>query len=81
MVFKRLLGSLGAGAPTVDTVLAPAPVLPNGTLAGQVHIRGGQTAFDQPPHPPGHRTPRARCRGLLGHRPAPRAAHRLLLVL
>lgn len=38
MVFKRLLGSLGVGAPTVDTVLDPAPVLPGGTLTGQVHL-------------------------------------------
>lgn len=46
MVFKRLLGSLGVGAPTVDTVLDPAPVLPGGTLTGQVHLEGGQTDFD-----------------------------------
>ncbi|MYS72235.1 sporulation protein, partial [Streptomyces sp. SID5926] len=46
MVFKRLLGSLGVGAPTVDTVLDPAPVLPGGTLTGQVHLQGGQADFD-----------------------------------
>ncbi|MER6849708.1 sporulation protein [Streptomyces flaveolus] len=46
MVFKRLLGSLGVGAPTVDTVLDPAPALPGGTLTGQVHLRGGQADFD-----------------------------------
>ncbi|MGW8062281.1 sporulation protein [Streptomyces ziwulingensis] len=46
MVFKRLLGSLGVGAPTVDTVLDPAPVLPGGTLGGQVHLKGGQADFD-----------------------------------
>ncbi|MGW2295308.1 sporulation protein [Streptomyces violaceorubidus] len=46
MVFKRLLGSLGVGAPTVDTVLDPAPVLPGGTLTGQVHLKGGQADFD-----------------------------------
>ncbi|MFC7880693.1 sporulation protein [Streptomyces sp. NPDC057376] len=46
MVFKRLLGSLGVGAPTVDTVLDPGPVLPGGTLAGQVHLKGGQAGFD-----------------------------------
>ncbi|WP_260639965.1 sporulation protein [Streptomyces angustmyceticus] len=41
MVFKRLLGSLGVGGPTVDTVLDPGPVLPGGTLGGQVHLKGG----------------------------------------
>ncbi|MDT0610409.1 sporulation protein [Streptomyces lancefieldiae] len=46
MVFKRLLGSLGVGAPTVDTVLDPAPALPGGTLSGQVHLKGGQADFD-----------------------------------
>ncbi|MEV5872151.1 sporulation protein [Streptomyces tendae] len=46
MVFKRLLGSLGVGAPTVDTVLDPAPVLPGGALTGQVHLKGGQADFD-----------------------------------
>ncbi|MGC9496310.1 sporulation protein [Streptomyces sp. WG7] len=46
MVFKRLLGSLGVGAPTVDTVLDPAPVLPGGMLTGQVHLKGGQADFD-----------------------------------
>ncbi|MFG3162760.1 sporulation protein [Streptomyces sp. NPDC048232] len=46
MVFKRLLGSLGVGAPTVDTVLQPEPVLPGGTLTGQVHLKGGQADFD-----------------------------------
>ncbi|MBT3152637.1 sporulation protein [Streptomyces sp. CHD11] len=46
MVFKRLLGSLGVGAPTVDTVLDPAPVLPGGALSGQVVLKGGQADFD-----------------------------------
>lgn len=46
MVFKRLLGSLGVGAPTVDTVLDPASALPGGTLTGQVHLKGGQADFD-----------------------------------
>ncbi|MFI8947601.1 sporulation protein [Streptomyces sp. NPDC053750] len=46
MVFKRLLGSLGVGAPTVDTVLDPAPAQPGGTLTGQVHLTGGQADFD-----------------------------------
>ena len=46
MVFKRLLGSLGVGGPTVDTVLDPGPVLPGGTLSGQVHLQGGSSDFE-----------------------------------
>ncbi|MEV1023253.1 sporulation protein [Streptomyces sp. NPDC050264] len=46
MVFKRLLGSLGVGGPTVDTVLAPGPTAPGGTLSGQVHLKGGSGDFD-----------------------------------
>ncbi|THA25362.1 sporulation protein [Streptomyces sp. RKND-216] len=46
MVFKKLLGSLGIGGPTVDTVIDPDPALPGGTLSGQVHLRGGDTEFD-----------------------------------
>ncbi|MFD7461283.1 MULTISPECIES: sporulation protein [unclassified Streptomyces] len=46
MVFKRLLGSLGVGGPTVDTVLDPGPVQPGGTLSGQVHLKGGNAGFD-----------------------------------
>ncbi|MEZ7153995.1 sporulation protein [Streptomyces sp. MAD19A] len=46
MVFKRLLGSLGVGGPTVDTVLDPGAVRPGGTLTGQVHLEGGQADFD-----------------------------------
>ncbi|MCI0383113.1 sporulation protein [Streptomyces sp. CNQ085] len=46
MVFKRLLGSLGVGGPTVDTVLDPGAALPGGPLSGQVHLRGGSADFD-----------------------------------
>jgi sporulation-control protein len=46
MVFKKMLGSLGVGGPTVDTVLDGRPVTPGGTLTGQVHLRGGKAAFD-----------------------------------
>jgi sporulation-control protein len=46
MVFKRLLGSLGVGGPTVDTVLDPGAVLPGGSLHGQVHLKGGSAGFD-----------------------------------
>lgn len=41
MVFKKLLGALGVGGPSVDTVLQPAPVLPGGPLSGEVRLRGG----------------------------------------
>ncbi|MDT6983248.1 sporulation protein [Streptomyces lusitanus] len=46
MVFKRLLGSLGVGGPTVDTVLDPGPARPGGALTGRVHLEGGQTDFE-----------------------------------
>ncbi|MFG3093355.1 sporulation protein [Streptomyces sp. NPDC048202] len=46
MVFKRLLGSLGVGGPTVDTVLAPGAVLPGGMLSGEVQLTGGSAAVD-----------------------------------
>ncbi|MHA5049393.1 sporulation protein [Streptomyces sp. SD15] len=46
MVFKRLLGSLGVGGPTVDTALDPGAALPGGTLSGQVHLKGGSADFD-----------------------------------
>ena len=46
MVFKRLLGSLGVGGPTVDTVLDPGAALPGGDLTGQVHLKGGDADFD-----------------------------------
>ncbi|GGS30262.1 sporulation protein [Streptomyces humidus] len=46
MVFKRLLGSLGVGGPTVDTVLDPGAARPGGALTGQVHLEGGSADFD-----------------------------------
>ncbi|GAA2449216.1 sporulation protein [Streptomyces macrosporus] len=46
MVFKRLLGSLGVGGPTVDTVLDPGAALPGGPLSGRVNLRGGSADFD-----------------------------------
>ncbi|MER8042916.1 sporulation protein [Streptomyces sp. NPDC094032] len=45
MVFKRLLGSLGVGGPSVDTVLDPGSITPGGTLSGQIHLRGGNADF------------------------------------
>ncbi|MFD9864103.1 sporulation protein [Streptomyces alboflavus] len=41
MVFKRLLGSLGVGGPSVDTVLKAGAVRPGETLRGQVNLQGG----------------------------------------
>ncbi|MFE9822176.1 sporulation protein [Streptomyces sp. NPDC005791] len=41
MVFKKLLGSLGVGGPTVDTILELGAVTPGGTLGGQVRLKGG----------------------------------------
>ncbi|WP_411083331.1 sporulation protein [Streptomyces sp. cmx-18-6] len=41
MVFKKLLGALGVGGPSVDTVLQPGPALPGGPLSGEVRLRGG----------------------------------------
>ncbi|MGW6615323.1 sporulation protein [Streptomyces erythrochromogenes] len=46
MVFERPRGSIGTGGPTVDTYLAPGPVLPGGRLVGEVLLKGGRTAFD-----------------------------------
>ncbi|WP_149549429.1 sporulation protein [Streptomyces marokkonensis] len=46
MVFRRLLGSLGVGGPTVDTVLEPGAARPGGALTGQVHLRGGEADFE-----------------------------------
>ncbi|MFI7460655.1 sporulation protein [Nonomuraea sp. NPDC049646] len=41
MVFKRMLGAFGVGAPSVDTVLATPRVQPGGTLSGEVRLKGG----------------------------------------
>jgi sporulation-control protein len=41
MVFKKLLGSLGFGGPTVDTVLSTPTVTPGGPLQGHIHLKGG----------------------------------------
>lgn len=45
MVSERLLASLGAGGPTVDTVLDPGAARPGGALTGQVHLDGGKAGF------------------------------------
>ncbi len=41
VVFKRMLGALGVGAPSVDTVLATPRTRPGGLLAGEVRLKGG----------------------------------------
>ncbi|MER7816962.1 sporulation protein [Streptomyces sp. NPDC096153] len=46
MVFKRLLGSLGVGGPTVDTVLDHGAAAPGQPLTGQIHLKGGDVSFD-----------------------------------
>ena len=46
MVFKKLLGSLGIGGPTVDTVLSTPTVAPGGPLQGNVHLKGGGSDTD-----------------------------------
>ncbi|MFJ1706726.1 sporulation protein [Kitasatospora sp. NPDC088346] len=41
MVFKKLLGALGVGGPTVDTVLSTPVVQPGGLIEGRVNLVGG----------------------------------------
>lgn len=46
MVFKRLLGTFGVGAPSVDTVLAQSRVQPGEMLRGEVRLQGGDFDAD-----------------------------------
>lgn len=46
MVFKRLLGAMGVGAPSVDTVLEDGPALPGGPLSGHIQLEGGKADFE-----------------------------------
>ncbi|WP_316249610.1 sporulation protein [Sphaerisporangium corydalis] len=41
-----MLGALGIGGPSVDTVLATPRVLPGGTLIGEVRIKGGDAGSE-----------------------------------
>jgi sporulation-control protein len=41
MVFKKLLGALGVGGPSVDTVLDGGAVQPGSPLSGRIMMRGG----------------------------------------
>ncbi len=46
MVFKRMLGAFGVGAPSVDTVLATPRVRPGDPLRGEVRLAGGDFDAD-----------------------------------
>ncbi|WP_420082521.1 sporulation protein [Streptomyces sp. JL4002] len=46
MVFQRLLGSMGIGGPSVDTVLDPVSSVPGGNLSGEVRLTGGRADAD-----------------------------------
>jgi len=46
VIFKRMLGAFGVGAPSVDTVLATPRVQPGGLLSGEVRIKGGDFDAD-----------------------------------
>ncbi|MFI6452697.1 sporulation protein [Streptosporangium amethystogenes] len=46
MIFKRMLGAFGVGAPSVDTVLSTPRVQPGGLLRGEVRIKGGDFDAD-----------------------------------
>jgi sporulation-control protein len=41
VVFKRMLGGLGVGGPSVDTVLSHPNAYPGGVVSGQVNLTGG----------------------------------------
>lgn len=46
MVFNRLMGTTGAGGPSVETALADPSCRPGGRLAGVVRVRGGEHPVD-----------------------------------
>ncbi|WP_316772223.1 sporulation protein [Streptomyces sasae] len=46
MVFKRLLGAIGIGGPSVDTVLDGGPVMPGRSVSGRVRLTGGSAAVE-----------------------------------
>ncbi|WP_285474393.1 sporulation protein [Actinoplanes sp. NBRC 101535] len=46
MVFKKLLGAIGVGGPSVDTVLANPNTFPGAPLTGQVNLVGGTSDAD-----------------------------------
>src|SRR3954471_7747534 len=46
MVFKKLLGALGVGGPSIETVLRDPNVVPGGIVHGDIHLIGGERAAD-----------------------------------
>ncbi|QOC91516.1 sporulation protein [Micromonospora craniellae] len=46
MVFKKMLGAFGIGAPSVDTVLSDPGTRPGSVLTGQVNLTGGSQDVD-----------------------------------
>ncbi|MER5646288.1 sporulation protein [Streptosporangium sp. NPDC002524] len=46
MIFKRMLGAFGVGAPSVDTVLAAPRARPGELLRGEVRVKGGDFDAD-----------------------------------
>ncbi|GAA4203737.1 sporulation protein [Streptosporangium oxazolinicum] len=46
MIFKRMLGAFGVGAPSVDTVLATPRTRPGEPLSGEVRVKGGDFDAD-----------------------------------
>ncbi|GAA4601811.1 sporulation-control protein [Actinoplanes octamycinicus] len=46
MVFKKLLGAMGVGGPSVDTVLSNPSTYPGAPLTGQVNLTGGTQEAD-----------------------------------
>ncbi|MGJ6968429.1 sporulation protein [Streptosporangium sp. G11] len=46
MIFKRMLGAFGVGAPSVDTVLATPRARPGESLRGEVRVKGGDFDAD-----------------------------------
>jgi sporulation-control protein len=46
VVFKRMLGALGVGGPSVDTVLSHPNAYPGGLVSGQVNLTGGSHDTD-----------------------------------
>ncbi|ROO90473.1 sporulation-control protein [Actinocorallia herbida] len=46
MVFKKLLGALGVGGPSIETILRDSNVRPGGIVSGDIHLIGGEREAD-----------------------------------
>ncbi|GAA3225616.1 sporulation protein [Actinocorallia longicatena] len=46
MVFKKLLGALGVGGPSIETILHNANVRPGDVVTGDIHLQGGDNSSD-----------------------------------